>query len=69
MGKKIIKFDNTEFEIYKFYQHNRPFLIENFGKKKVSNIKNKFDSKPVYNDKYLKTKIKSCNGKNRNTFS
>ena len=33
MGKKIIKFDNTEFEIYKFHQHNRSFLIENLGKK------------------------------------
>ena len=29
-------------------------------KKKVSNIVNKeFDSKPVHNEKYLKTKIKS----------
>ena len=36
--------------------------------KKVSNIIEKeFDSKPVYNEKYLKTKIKSYNGKiNRN---
>ena len=32
--------------------------------KKFSNvIKNEFDSKPVYNEKYLKSKIKSYNGK------
>ena len=41
-------------------------LLEKFNKiwKKVSNItKKEFDSKPVYNEKYLKTKIKSYNGK------
>ena len=31
-----------------------------FGKK---NIKKQFDSEPVYNEKYLKAKIKSDNGK------
>ena len=31
--------------------------------KKVSKIIKKTDSKPVYNEKYLKTKIKSYNGK------
>ena len=32
--------------------------------KKVKNIMNKeFDSKPLYNEKYLKSKIKSYNGK------
>ena len=37
---------------------------------KVKNsIKKEFDSKPVYNDKYLKAKIKSYNGKNQHKFS
>ena len=55
---------------------NVPFLIkdekllEKYNKiwKNVNNIiKKEFDSKPVYNEKYLKTKIKSYNGKmNRN---
>ena len=36
--------------------------------KKVSNIiKKEFNSKPVYNKKYLRTKIKSYNGKISNT--
>ena len=35
----------------------------------VSNImKNKFDSEPVYNDKYIKTKIKSYEGKMNTNF-
>ena len=37
--------------------------------KKVSIIiKNEFDSKPAYNKKYLKTKIKSYNGKIKTNF-
>ena len=37
--------------------------------KKVSNItKKEFDSKPVYNEKHLKTKAKSQNGKFNTTF-
>ena len=37
--------------------------------KKFSNIfKKEFDSKFVYNEKYLKTKIKSCNGKINTKF-
>ena len=36
---------------------------------KISNIiKTEFDSKPMYNEKYLKTKIKSYNGKINTTF-
>ena len=39
-----------------------------FGKK-VSNItNNQFDSNPVYNEKYIKTKIKSYNGKINTNF-
>ena len=38
-------------------------------KKKVSNIiKKEFDSKPVYNEKYIKTKIISYNGKINTNF-
>ena len=53
------------------------FLIkyENFPKKyneiweKVSNIiKNEFDSNPAYKEKYIKTKIKSCNEKMNTNF-
>ena len=37
--------------------------------KKISNIiKKEFDSKLVYNEKYLKTKIKSHNGKTNTNF-
>ena len=36
--------------------------ILNLGKVK-KNIKKKFDSEPVYNEKHLKAKIKSCKGK------
>ena len=37
--------------------------------KKISNIiKKEFDSKLVYNEKYLKTKIKSYNGKTNTNF-
>ena len=39
-----------------------------FGKK-ISNItNNQFDSNPVYNEKYIKTKIKSYNGKINTNF-
>ena len=31
--------------------------------KKSLKLSEKFDSKPVYSEKYLKTKIRSCNGK------
>ena len=45
---------------------NNEKLLEKYTEiwKKVSNIiKKEFDSKPVYNEKYLKTKIKSYNEK------
>ena len=38
-----------------------------FGKK-INNIKKEFDSKPLYNEIYLKTKIKSYNGKTNTNF-
>ena len=47
-------------------------LLEKYNEiwKKVSNIiKNEFDSKPVYNEKYLKTKIKFIMEKSTQIFS
>ena len=42
--------------------------IMKFGKKVKNSLKKEFDSEPVYNEKYLKAKIKSYNG-NINKFS
>ena len=38
-----------------------------WGKVKIS-VKKEFDSKPVYNEKFLKAKIKSYNGKINTSF-
>ena len=46
-------------------------LLEKYNEiwQKVKNItKKEFESKPVYNDKYLKAKIKSYNGKINTNF-
>ena len=46
-------------------------LLERYNEiqKKVSNIiKKEFDSKPIYNEKYLKTEINSYNGKINTNF-
>ena len=46
-------------------------LLERYNEiqKKVSNIiKKEFDSKAIYNEKYLKTKINSYNGKINTNF-
>ena len=46
-------------------------LLEKYNEiwEKVKNsIKKKFDSEPVYNDKYLKAKIRSYNGKINTNF-
>ena len=46
-------------------------MLEKYNEiwKKASNvIKNKFDSKPVYNEKYLKTKLKPYDGKINTNF-
>ena len=45
-------------------------LLEKYNDiwEKVRNVINKeFDSKPVYNEKYLKTKVKSCNANFHNS--
>ena len=39
-----------------------------FGKKLKNSIKRKIDSEPVYNEKYLKAKIKSCKEKINTNF-
>ena len=47
-------------------------LLEKYNEiwKKVSNIiKNELDSKPEYNEKYLKMKMKSYNGKSMQIFT
>ena len=56
-------FDKTRFMSFLIKDEK---LLEKYNEiwKKVSNIiKKEFDSKPEYNEKYLKTKIKSYNGK------
>ena len=71
-----MKFDDTEIEKYKFHQYKSPILINNIdinkivvsNKVKRNSIKKEFDSEPEYNDKYLGTKIKSCNGKINTNF-
>ena len=42
--------------------------IIKFEKEVSKVIKKEFDSKPVYNERYLKTKIKSYNGKINTNF-
>ena len=46
------------------YQKNKM----RFGEKVKNSIKKEFDSKLVYNEKYLKAKMKSYNGKNQHKF-
>ena len=56
-------FDKTRFMSFLIKDEK---LLEKYNEiwKKVSNIiKKEFDSKPEYNEKYLKTKTKSYNGK------
>ena len=40
----------------------------NFGKKVRDSIKKEFVSEPVYNENYLRTKVKSYNGKINTNF-
>ena len=55
--------------MYVFFIKDENFLEKYEIWKKVSNnIKKEFDSKCVYNKKYLKTKIKSYNGKINTNF-
>ena len=52
MDKKIIKFDYTEIEKYKFHQHKRPVLISNIGINKIV-----VSNKVSFGKKYCKTFI------------
>ena len=59
-------FNETKFSLIKDDE-----LLENCNKicRKVKNIiKKEFDSESVYNEKYLKAKIKSYNGKINSNF-
>ena len=61
-------FDETK---YMFFLIKSDELLEKHNEiwKKIQNsIKKKLDSKPVYTEKYLKTKIKSYNGKIKTNF-
>ena len=42
--------------------------IMKFGKRAKNSIKKEFDSEPVYNEKYLKAKIKLYDGKINTNF-
>ena len=49
-----------------FFLNKRWWIIRKYNgnwKKVQNSIKKEFDSEPVYNEKYLKAKIKSYNGK------
>ena len=62
-------FDETNY--LSFLIKDDELLSEKYNKiwEKVENItKKEFDSKPVYNEKYLKAKIKSSNGKINTNF-
>ena len=43
-------------------------LLEKYNEIFSNIVKKEFDSEPVYNEKYLKTKIKSFNGKINTNF-
>ena len=62
-------FDETKY--VSFFIKDDDELLEKYNeiREKVrNNIKNEFDSEPAYNEKYLKTKEKSYNGKNNANF-
>ena len=76
--EKVIKFSDIGSQRQTFNQHAGPILIKtmdinkilvsnkvSFGKKNINilNIIKKEDSEPEYNEKYLKAKMKSYNGK------
>ena len=61
-------FDETKYMSFLIKDNE---LLEKYNEiwKKLENIiKKEFDSEPVYNEKYLKAKIKSYNGKINTNF-
>ena len=68
MSAYRINFDETKY-IYFLIKDDE--LLEKYNEiwENVRNsLKKEFDNEPVYNEKYLKAKIKSCNGKINTNF-
>ena len=55
-------FDETKYMSFLIKDDEFLEKYNEISKKVKNSIKNEFDSEPVYNEKYLKAKIKSCNG-------
>ena len=56
-------FDGTKYMSFLIKDDELLDKYNEIWEKVRTNIKNAFDSEPVYNKKYLETKIKSCNEK------
>ena len=57
------KFDETKYMSFLIKDDELSKKYNGIWEKVKNNIKKEFDSEPVYNEKYLKAKIKSFNGK------
>ena len=57
------KFDETKYMSFLIKDDELSKKHNGIWEKVKNNIKKEFDSEPVYNEKYLKAKIKSFNGK------
>ena len=68
MSTYIRDFDETEYMSF-LIKDDKLFKKYNEICEKVQNsIEKEFNSKPIYNEKYLKAKIKSCNEKINTNF-
>ena len=61
-------FDETKYISFLIKDNELLEKYNEIWEKVKSSIKKKFDSEPVYNDKYLKAKIRSYNGKINTNF-
>ena len=61
-------FDETKYMSFLIKDNDLLKIYNEISEKVKNSIKREFDSKPVYNEKYLKTKIKSYNGKFNTNF-
>ena len=61
-------FDETKYMSFLIKDNDLSEKYNEILEKVKNSIKREFDSKPVYNEKYLKTKIKSYNGKINTNF-